>query len=209
MDNTGLQVLISGTGKSQIGQAIANELTTYCQVYFDIDELEDSKNVIPDIAICVSGDMHVGPPEDVTQDVLRRMTERIYMYPRMFIEDCISRMQEYNINGLVIIIGSIAAKYGNVYAEDYAALKAALGKYIELRGRTVRESGIALTLLNLGAVNTQFWDGIDTQYADKIKPSDMSTALSPEDVASLVASIIDLPAGLVIKDATVVGTRFQ
>ena len=113
---------------------------------------------------------------------------------------------------MILHIGSNSARYGNTGADDYAAFKAALAKYLELRGRSVRQDGIRLSLLNLGAVNTGFWQKVsktaDKELAKQIMP-DPEKAMTAQEVAMVVLVILQMPVRVVIKDALVMSVDYQ
>ena len=102
---------------------------------------------------------------------------------------------------------------GKPYAEDYAAFKCALAKYLEVRGATVKEYGIRLCCLNLGGVATDnFWataaGDMPEPIVNTLKP-DFIKALLPADVVATVRAIIKLPPNVAVKDALVVATAYQ
>lgn len=194
------RIYVSGTGKGSVAKALLAQLVL------------DGHTLVPrgsetyvEVGICLSGKILVSDASLVIEEELDELLEANYKAPRDFIEDCIERMP---FGGHIIVFGSVAAKYGNVNAEDYAAMKAALAKYCELRARSVREHGIKISLLNFGAIDSAFWDGVDEKMGQGIIP-DRKKALTVDEVVETVIRIMDLPKNVALKDATIASMQYQ
>ena len=164
----------------------------------------------PDIAICTSGKMHIGHPAPMSSELVSRMFELNYLIPRQFTEASLAAGAK-----LVIHIGSNSARYGKSYAEDYAAAKAALWKYCEIRGAlAAKENGARITCLNLGGVNNGFWEHVrqapafNSAAAANLIPAD-GKGLTNAEVAELVMAICLLPENVAIKDLLVTAKAYQ
>ncbi len=93
--------------------------------------------------------------------------------------------------GLVINIGSMAAKRANPNAPLYCAAKAALAMMAEGLALQLVAKNIRVTTLSPGATDSQFWGG---------RPVPREKFLKVEDVAAMVEFIIRLPSRIVIHD---------
>lgn len=204
----GKRVCISSNGRGSIGGALREAL-----LKSGASLVEDSENPpAVDFAICTVGKMLVRDAGLVSQEELDGLYSSNYRYPRLFTERHIKAMKAAGKNGLILHIGSNAARYGNAGAEDYAAFKVALVKYMELRARTVREFGVRLSVLNLGAVDTEFWEKVaataDRDLARQILPKP-EKALSLKETAELVLAVLQMPERVAVKDALIVSVDYQ
>ncbi len=193
-------VLISGSGRSGVGSALYRLLikrgdrVSYEALCITKDEY--------DIYVSVYGLIRVGDTSGISQEQLGFLVDENYTKPRAFCERAISHAKPCHI----ILIGSIAAKYGNTGAVDYAATKAAFTKYAELRGREVRDLGIKISMVNFGGIATGFWR--ESMDARQIVPNEKK-ALTADEAAGYIVSLIDLPEHVAVKDATVVSMEYQ
>lgn len=198
-----------------IGRAIMKRLRRDGHSVSDYEFFQAKCNV--DVAICTSGKMVIAHPMEIMKgsvllkgSVLERMFQFNYLEPRIFTEWALCSGAK-----LVIHIGSNSARYGKSGAEDYAALKAALWKYCELRGKlAARESGARICCINLGGVVNSFWDNVLRNSDRKIAEEqqmvpERGKGLTDDDVAELVAAIVRLPDNIAVKDLLVVGTQYQ
>ncbi len=163
-------------------------------------------------AICTAGKMLVRDPGELEEAEVQQLYEANYLYPRLFTERHIRSMRQVGRGGVILHIGSNAARYGNVGAADYAAMKSALGKYLELRGRSVRGDGIRLSLMNVGAVATEFWEKVaktaDQGLLSEIRPAS-DKALTPGEVSDMLLAVLQMPERLVMKEALVLSVDYQ
>lgn len=204
----GKRACVSGNGRGALGSALRAALLDAGAVL--VDDTPNSEAV--DFALCTTGRMLIRDAGNVGEAELDGLYESNYRLPRLFTERHIAAMRAAGKRGMILHLGSNAARYGNAGAEDYSAFKAALVKYLELRGRSVRDSGIRLCVLNLGAVDTDFWRKVgaaaDPELARQIMPH-ADKALSVADVVETVLSVIRLPERVALKDALIVSTDYQ
>lgn len=215
MNNT--RVCMSGDGQGHMARAIMKALVDTGDPYQfvqDAQNLEDTAANVEsvDVAVCTTGRMLIRDPALVTPEELAYLYRGNYLLPRCFTERHIKAMKRDGRKGLILHLGSNAAWYGNIGAEDYAAFKSALRKYLELRGRAVRDAGIRISCLGFGGIDTGFWvkatAGADPAIAASIVPGTREP-LSAEDAAALVVATIKLPARLVLRDALAVAVDYQ
>ncbi len=98
---------------------------------------------------------------------------------------------EESDGGLVINIGSMAAKRANPNAPLYCAAKAALAMMAEGLALQLAAKNIRVTTLSPGAADSQFWG---------TRPVPREKFLKVEDIAEMVAFILRLPPRIVIHD---------
>ncbi|RMD49738.1 MAG: SDR family NAD(P)-dependent oxidoreductase, partial [Ignavibacteria bacterium] len=92
-----------------------------------------------------------------------------------------------NKKGTIINISSLAGKNGFVYGTMYAATKHAVMGFTRSLMLELREYNIRVVAVCPGSVMT------DMISNAPVKPSNPDKILAPEDVASTVKSIIELP----------------
>ena len=205
---TGKTACISRNGRGGIGSVIRQSL-----IDFGVNVIDDSEcPPAVGFAICTTGKMVIREAGEIEDKELDELYVANYQYPRQFTERHVRAMRQAGKSGMILHLGSNSARYGAAGVEDYSAFKAALGKYVELRGRSVREDGIRLSVLNLGAVNTVFWEKVknsaDAKLTQSIIPKP-EKALSAHEVAESVLAILAMPERMTIKDALMVSIDYQ
>lgn len=204
----GKRACLSGNGRGALGTALRTALLEAGATL--VDDLARPEAV--DFALCTTGRMLIRDAGKVGEADLDGLYESNYRLPRLFTERHIAAMRAAGKRGTILHLGSNASRYGNAGAEDYSAFKTALVKYLELRGRSVRDSGVRLCVLNIGAVDTDFWRKVggaaDPELARQIMPS-ADKALSVADVVETVLAVLRLPERVALKDALIVSTDYQ
>ena len=212
MHRVGKAVTISRSGQGALSRAIAKRLKADgMDVRFETQApVED-----PDVSICTSGKMIISRPWEALEH-LPEMFQANYAEPRRFIEQEIAKMQKFETNGQIIVIGSNSARYGKPFAEDYSALKTALWKFCELRAIIAKEYGIRITCINLGGVYNEFWNHVRSQtdfhggaaVAYQMIP-EAGKGMTSEEVAEFILMLINMPKNLAMKDCLLVGRAYQ
>lgn len=223
-----MRVCFSGDGQGEIAAAIAARLQDGLKYHDEVGArgpyeewtfVHDSgldgsfETQAPvDIAICTTGGMVIDHAGHMPLADVERMHRGNYLKPRLFTEGMIAVMRRERIQGQIIHLGSNASWYGNVGADDYAAYKTALRKYLELRGRDVRQYGIRICHLAFGGVATKFWDkataGADPELAKTIVPGGRKP-LTADEAAAVVVAAITLPENVVLRDCLIVSRDYQ
>ncbi|GEM_PF-2578155 len=204
----GQTACLSRNGRGGIGSVLREALIRNGVTLVDDTETPDPV----DFAICTAGKMFVRDPGLLDEDEIYQLYDANYLFPRKFTERHIQAMRRANKSGIILHVGSNASRYGNLGAADYAAMKAGLAKYLELRGQSVRGDGIRLSLINLGAVASEFWDKVcrtaDPSLLKTIMPLP-EKALTVEEVSDMILAVLRMPSRLVMKDALVLSVDFQ
>jgi len=205
---SGKTACLSRNGRGGIGSTLRKALIRSGVTI--VDDAETPEAV--DFAICTAGKMVVRDPGTIEVDEVAQLYDANYLFPRTFTERHIRAMRAAKKGGTILHVGSNAARYGNLGAADYAAMKAGLAKYLELRGQSVRNDGIRLCLINLGAVASEFWDKVcqtaDPTLLKTIMPTP-EKALTVEEVSEMLLAVLQMPNRLVMKDALVLSTDYQ
>ncbi|MCD6290671.1 MAG: SDR family oxidoreductase [Anaerolineae bacterium] len=100
-----------------------------------------------------------------------------------------------NGGGRIINIASVAGAYIHYKGNNgvYAASKHGVVAFSESIGRMVRKDGILVTVLCPGGIDTPLWDGREYPY-------DRSVMIRPEEVADLIAYILQQPERILFKN---------
>jgi 3-oxoacyl-[acyl-carrier protein] reductase len=91
-------------------------------------------------------------------------------------------------SGHIVVIGSISGRSAFIGGTCYAATKAAVNAFSESLMLELRDSGIKVSVVNPGSVETGFGSGWSAK----------SWALSPDAVADAVAQVIGTPPNVLI-----------
>ena len=97
--------------------------------------------------------------------------------------------------GTLVLIGSEAALQGGRQGAVYAASKFALRGLVQSLRQECSGSGVRVSLVNPGMVDTAFFDNLSFGPGDR-----QENALNAEDVANAVISILEAPAHTVIDE---------
>lgn len=204
----GKTACLSRNGRGGIGTMVRESLTRAGVTILEDCESPDAV----DFAICTAGKMFVRDPGTLSEDDIYQLYDANYLFPRKFTERHIQAMRVGKKSGIILHVGSNASRYGNLGAADYAAMKAGLAKYLELRGQSVRGDGIRLSLINLGAVASEFWEKVcktaDPVLLKTIMPAP-EKALTLEEVSEMILAVLQMPSRLVMKDALVLSADYQ
>ena len=194
-------------GPGAIGAAVKRQLLALGAYTF----VSAGERAAVDVAVCTVGRLRIGVP--LTTGAAENMMVSNFLIPRAFVEWAIAAMQHDQRPGHILVLGSNAALFGASEAADYAAGKAALKKYCELRARAVKADGIRISLLNFGGVATEsFWTkataGVDpADYANVVPGA--RTPLTVDEAAAVVVAAITLPPNIVFRDCLITSVDYQ
>jgi 3-oxoacyl-[acyl-carrier protein] reductase len=129
----------------------------------------------------------IKPFLELTRDEWRRMVDvnfnALFDVTRAALPPMIARN-----SGHVVVIGSISGRSAFVGGTCYAATKAAVNAFTESLMLELRDSGIKVSVVNPGSVETSFGSGWSAK----------SWALSADAVADAVAQVIATPPNVLI-----------
>jgi 3-oxoacyl-[acyl-carrier protein] reductase len=129
----------------------------------------------------------IKPFVELTRDEWRHMVDvnfnALFDVTRAVLPPMVARK-----SGHIVVIGSISGRSAFVGGSCYAATKAAVNAFSESLMLELRESGIKVSVVNPGSVNTSFGSGWSAK----------SWALSAEAVADAVAQVIATPPNVLV-----------
>jgi len=104
-------------------------------------------------------------------------------------KEAVKRMQP-NKQGHIVLIGSMSASVRESGSSVYVATKAAIQGFAEALRKEVNETGIHVSLIEPGAVNTDMQPDPPEEKARKVREHEM---LEADDIASSVLHILSQP----------------
>jgi NADP-dependent 3-hydroxy acid dehydrogenase YdfG len=144
----------------------------------------------PDIIVNNAGIFELGTVEELEPDAFSRALETNLVAPHRVVHEFLGDMRTRGA-GHILTIGSTADR--QVYRENgaYAASKHAARALHEVMRTELRGSGVRVTLISPGPVDTPLWDPIDPDNRDGFTPRAMM--LRADAVAAAVVYALTQP----------------
>lgn len=151
----------------------------------------------PDIIVNNAGVFELDTIEKLEPSAFSHALETNLVAPHRIVHAFLGDMRERG-SGHVLTIGSIADR--QVFSENgaYAASKHASRALHEAMRAELRGSGVRVTLISPGPVDTPLWDGIDPDHREGFTPR--ALMLRPEAVADAVLFVILQPSDVNIDE---------
>jgi short-subunit dehydrogenase len=108
----------------------------------------------------------------------------------------LENMLKTNIMGRIINIASVAGKYGIENQAVYSSTKHAIAGFSEALAKELYNTGIKITTLYPGGINTKLWNSRNPYDGD------IKNLISPNQVAEIVLYVTKLPHNIVMKEMT-------
>jgi NADP-dependent 3-hydroxy acid dehydrogenase YdfG len=145
----------------------------------------------PDIVVNNAGAFLLTPAAETSIDDFRATLEVNLIAPFTFVRTFLGGMREHR-RGHVVTIGSIADRMTFPGNAAYAASKYGLRALHEVLRAELRGSGVRVTLVSPGPVNTELWDPIDPDGTAGFTPR--AQMLDADAVADAVRYVVVAPA---------------
>jgi len=161
-----------------------------------INELNDirGKNRI-ELLVNNAGIGFYGPHETLNNTKIKQMVRTNLEVPMIITNFLLRDIRE--AKGCIICISSVTAAQVNPHGCVYGATKAGLTSFAHSLFDEVRKSGVRVVNIQPDMTKTNLY-----RNADFCEDEDMLAHLNPEEVADVVAYVIDCRAGLVLSDVT-------
>lgn len=156
----------------------------------DIERALASIGDAPDILVNNAGLFQPLPLDDTSPEALAAALEVNLVAPFRFVHAILPRMRARG-RGDVVSIGSIADHQAFPGNAAYGASKHGLRALHEVMRTELRGTGIRVTLISPGPVDTSLWDEIDPDSREGFTPR--SRMLSPTAVAAAVLFAVSQP----------------
>jgi 3-hydroxy acid dehydrogenase/malonic semialdehyde reductase len=137
-----------------------------------------------DAIICAAGIGRFGCVEQFSIAQMQQLINVNFLSQVLLIKTFLSAMKKTE-RGNIILIGSEAALSGEKQGSIYCASKFALRGFSQSLRKECANTGLSVSLLNPGMVNTPFFDGLSFEPADR-----QQNAIQPEAIAGLVSEIL-------------------
>jgi NADP-dependent 3-hydroxy acid dehydrogenase YdfG len=149
--------------------------------------LDDLGADAPDILVNNAGAFLVAPVHETSVDVFRETLELNLTSPFAFVSAFLPEMRRRGA-GHVVTIGSIADRATFPGNAAYAASKHGVRALHEVLRAELRGSGVRVSLVSPGPVNTDIWDAIDPDHREGFTPR--AQMLDADAVADAVAYVV-------------------
>ena len=156
----------------------------------DIDRALEKLGDAPDILVNNAGLFQPRPLHETSPAALSAALEVNLVAPFRLVHAIVPKMRERG-SGDIVSIGSIADHQTFPGNAAYGASKHALRALHEVMRTELRGTGVRVTLISPGPVDTSLWDAIDPDSREGFTPR--SRMLSPNAVAAAVLFAVTQP----------------
>ncbi len=144
--------------------------------------------------VCCAGSGRFGSLEEFSYDQVRALID-LNLTSQVYAVRALLPSMKRRHNGTIILMGSEAALAGGKRGAVYSATKFGLRGLAQSLRLECASSGIRVSIINPGMVNTGFFDALDFRPGD-----DADNYILPEDVATAVLAVIEARSGTVIDE---------
>jgi NADP-dependent 3-hydroxy acid dehydrogenase YdfG len=155
--------------------------------------LDDLGADSPDILVNNAGAFLIAPAHETSVDVFRETLEINLTAPFAFVRAFLPEMRRRGA-GHIVTVGSIADRATFPGNAAYAASKHGLRALHEVLRAELRGSGVRVSLVSPGPVDTQLWDVVDPDGREGFTPR--AQMLTPDAVADAVGYVVTAPSPL-------------
>ncbi len=156
-------------------------------------QLPDSMSAVPDIVVNNAGAFFISPARETSVEAFAETLAVNLVAPFAVVRALLPAMTQAGA-GHVVTIGSIADRLAFAGNAAYAASKYGLRALHEVLRAELRSSGLRVSLVSPGPVDTDLWNPIDTESTSGFTPR--AAMLSAESVAEAVHWVVTAPAEL-------------
>jgi NADP-dependent 3-hydroxy acid dehydrogenase YdfG len=147
----------------------------------------------PDILVINAGAFLIAPAHETSVDVFRETLEINLTAPFAFVRTFLPEMRRRGA-GHIVTVGSIADRTTFPGNAAYAASKHGLRALHEVLRAELLASGIRVSLVSPGPVDTELWDSVDPDGREGFTPR--ARMLTPDAVADAVRYVVTAPVQL-------------
>jgi NADP-dependent 3-hydroxy acid dehydrogenase YdfG len=147
----------------------------------------------PDLIVNNAGAFFIAPAHETAVSAFRDILEVNLVGPFGLVRRFLPGMRA-RASGHVVTIGSIADRTTFAGNAAYAASKYGLRALHEVLRAELRGTGVRVTLVSPGPVDTELWDPIDPDHQPGFTPR--ASMLEPDAVAAAVCYAVTAPASV-------------
>lgn len=190
-DERTLEALASELGGGAVAAACDLHLPGAADVVQAV--LDDLGVDSPDFLVNNAGAFFVAPANETSVEIFRETLELNLTAPFAFVRAFLPAMQRRE-SGHIVTVGSIADRAVFPGNAAYAASKHGLRALHEVLRAELRGTGVRVSLVSPGPVDTGLWDAVDPDSRQGFTPR--AQMLDPESVADAVSYVVSAPAQL-------------
>ncbi|MDH5378493.1 MAG: SDR family oxidoreductase [Gammaproteobacteria bacterium] len=181
-------------------EGLSGDYMTYA---IDFSQLEKISHDLPVIAknnqqvdalICCAGRGQFGGLEEFSYTQIRELMDLNFLSQAYVVRAFLPYLKRHSHSNL-IILGSEAALNGGKQGSVYCASKFALRGFAQSLRQECARSGLAVSMVNPGMVDTAFFNELDFRPGDAPENS-----LSSTDIAEVIRLILAMRAGSVVEE---------
>ena len=150
-----------------------------------------------DALVCNAGRGDIGSLENFSGQQIHESLLFNLISPISIVRECLPHLRRQSRSN-VVFIGSVSALQGARYGTLYSAAKFGLRGVAQALTHEVAGANCHVGIINPGSVRTGFFDNLDFQPGP-----DTGHALTPQDVAVSVLSLLQSPDHVVINELNV------
>lgn len=155
--------------------------------------LDDLGAASPDILVNNAGAFLIAPAHETSVEAFRETLELNLTAPFALVRAFLPEMRRRG-SGHVVTVGSIADRTIFPGNAAYAASKHGLRALHEVLRAELRGSGVRVSLVSPGPVDTELWDVVDPDNREGFTPR--AQMLAPDAVADAVGYVVTAPPQL-------------
>ncbi len=180
-----------------MAQAVGCDLGRTADVEAALAAVQRLANGAPDILVQNAGLFVLAPVGSLPPEDFARLLGVNLLAPYRLVNALLPQMRERG-TGHVVTVGSIADRRAFPGNAAYAASKFGARAVHEVLREELRESGIRVSLVSPGPVDTTLWDSVDPDQRAALTPR--SRMLRPEAVADAVLFAVTRPPDVDIEE---------
>jgi len=204
------QVILSSRSKDKLialNQELSDLGYTSHVIPCDITKEEDVKNLYKasskiGFVNCVINNAGFGKFSKIqdasTKDWDQQLNTNLkgsFLITREFVKDMINQKE-----GKILFINSVAGKYGYPFSAAYVSSKFGLKGLADSLRNELRDYNIKVISIHPGAIDTNFWDNINTDFPRE-------EMLSSSDIADMAFYAIEAPDSVVLEEVLIRRTK--
>jgi len=182
------------TGHPQFTSVVC-DLANLEQLPATITQLVKSTATINAVIFC-AGKGQFGNLEQFSYPQIRELIEINFTSQAYLARAVLPKMKQAR-QGDLLFLGSEAALTGSRKGSLYCASKFALRGFAQALRDECAKSGVRVSIINPGMVKTAFFDELNFQPCPE-----QSASILPEDIAKMVAMILNIRPGTIIDEIT-------
>ncbi len=179
--------------KHPLFTAVSADLADLTAVDQTIKRILKSIDMLEGLVLCAGAGLF-GQLEQLNEQAIRRLLDLNLASPILSARACVPTLKRQKY-GLIVLLGSEAALQGSQQGTIYCATKFGLRGFAQALSKECARSGVRVTLVNPGMVNTEFYDELSFRPDD-----DSANAIETKTIVDTILGIINSAEGTVFDE---------